>query len=150
LDYADLKGLVRQASAKRTLRKNPQKQIYLVQIAVGSIYHRILFAGASREGCRMSKRCILKLVETNGRGRSGLAAALPGQLHSHSGCLLPWTNQQPPSTATLVRGAGETDWWTSTRSVRPSSHAAKSGAPKHGRPAAGKQAGTQRCRLVGA
>ena len=44
---------------------------------------------ASREGCRMSKRRMLKLAENNGRGRSGLAAALPGQLHSQSGSLLP-------------------------------------------------------------
>jgi hypothetical protein len=97
----------------------------------------------------MSKGRILKLVEINGRGRSGLAATLPDQVHSQSECLLSWTNQQPPSKATLVRGAGETDWWTPTRSVRPSSRARK-GAPKHGKPAAGKQAGTQRCRRVGA
>jgi hypothetical protein len=71
----------------------------------------------------MSKRRISKLFETNGRGQSSRAAALPGQLRSRSACLLPWTIQQPPSTATLVRGAGEIDWWTSTRSVRPSSHA---------------------------
>jgi hypothetical protein len=44
----------------------------------------------------MSKRCILKLFEKNGRGKSGLAYALPGQLHSQSACLLPWTIQQPP------------------------------------------------------
>jgi hypothetical protein len=74
----------------------------------------------SARGCRMSKRRILKLFEENGCGKSGLAYALPGQLHSRSGCLLPWTIQQPPSTGTLVRGAGEIDWWTSTRSVRPS------------------------------
>lgn len=71
----------------------------------------------------MSKRRMLKLFELNGRGRSGLAAALPGQFHSQSGSLLPWTSQQPPCTGTQVRGAGETDWWTSTRSVRPSSRA---------------------------
>lgn len=71
---------------------------------------------ASREGCRMSKGRILKPFEKNGRGQSGLAAALPGQLHRQLACLLSWTIQQPPSTATLVRGAGETDWWTSTRS----------------------------------
>jgi hypothetical protein len=71
----------------------------------------------------MSKRSMLKLFESNGRGRPCLVVALPGQLHSQSGSLLPWTTQQPPSTGTLVRGAGETDWWTSTRSVRPSSHA---------------------------
>jgi len=81
------------------------------------------------------------LFETNGRGRSCWAVALPEQLHSLSGSLLPWMIQQPPSTGTLVRGAGETDWWTSTRSVRPSSRALR--AQKHGtRPAAGRQAGT--------
>jgi hypothetical protein len=69
----------------------------------------------------MSEGRILKLVERNGRGRSSRAAALPRRLHSQSGCLLSWTNQQPPSTATLIRGAGETDWWTPTRSVRLSS-----------------------------
>jgi hypothetical protein len=73
------------------------------------------------------------LFEKNGRGRSGLAAALPGQRHSRSGSLPSWTNQQPPCTGTQVRGAEETDWWTSTRSVRPSSRAAKSGAQKHRR-----------------
>ena len=57
----------------------------------------------------MSKRSMLKQFEINGRGRSSLVVALPGLLHSKSGCLLPWTNQRPPSTATLVRGAGETD-----------------------------------------
>jgi len=80
-----------------------------------------VFDVASREGCRMAKRSMLRLFESNGRGRSGLAVALPGQLHSQSGSLLPWTTQQPPSTGILVRGAGETNWWTSTRSVRPSS-----------------------------
>jgi len=71
----------------------------------------------------MSTGSMLKLFEVNGRERSGLAAALPGQLHSQSGCLLLWTNQRPPCTATQVRGAGETDWWTPARSVRPSSRA---------------------------
>jgi hypothetical protein len=71
----------------------------------------------------MSKGSMLKLSETNGRGQSGQAVALPGQLHSRSGCLLLWTTQQPPCTGTQVRGAGETDWWTPTRSVRPSSRA---------------------------
>jgi len=71
LDYADLKGSVRQASAKRTLRKNPQNESSVEQLAVGSC--RRILSQASREGCRMSKRRILKLVETNGRGRSGLA-----------------------------------------------------------------------------
>jgi hypothetical protein len=37
----------------------------------------------------MSKRRMLMLFEKNGRGRSGLAAALPGQRHSRSGSLLP-------------------------------------------------------------
>ena len=37
---------------------------------------------ASREGCRMSKRSMLVLFESNGRGRSGLAVALPEQLSS--------------------------------------------------------------------
>ena len=57
----------------------------------------------------MSKGSMLKLFELYGRGRSGLAVALPGQLHSQSGCLLLWTIQQPPCTGTQVRGAGETD-----------------------------------------
>jgi hypothetical protein len=71
----------------------------------------------------MSKGSMLKLFELNGRGRSGMAVALPGQLHSQSGRLLLWTIQQPPCTGTQARGAGETDWWTPTRSVRPSSRA---------------------------
>jgi hypothetical protein len=50
----------------------------------------------------MSKGSMLKLIEANGRGQPGLAAALPGQLHSRSGCLLLWTTQQPNSTGTLV------------------------------------------------
>ena len=78
---------------------------------------------ASREGCRMSKGSMLKLFELNGRGQSITAVALPGQPHSQSGCLLLWTIQQPPCTGTQARGAGETDWWTPTRSVRPSSRA---------------------------
>jgi hypothetical protein len=44
----------------------------------------------------MSKRHMLMLFEKNGRGRAGLAAALPGQRHSRSGSLLSWTNQHPP------------------------------------------------------
>jgi len=83
------------------------------------------FAVASRERCRMSKGSMLGLFELNGRGRSGMAVALPGQLHSQSGSLLPWTIEQPPCTGTQVRGARETDWWTPTRSVRPSSRASK-------------------------
>jgi len=60
----------------------------------------------------MSKRRMLKLIEVvNGRGRPNLVVALPGQLHSRSGRLLPWTTQKPPRTRTLVRGSGETDWW---------------------------------------
>src|SRR5690348_16231545 len=78
---------------------------------------------ASREGCRMSKGSMLKLFELNGRGQSLTAVALPGQHHSQSGCFLLWTIQQPPCTGTQARGAGETDWWTLTRSVRPSSRA---------------------------
>ena len=74
----------------------------------------------------MSKGSMLELSELNGRGQSRMAAALPGQLHSQSGSLLPWTIQQPPCTGTQVRGAGETDWWTPTRSVRPSSRAVTS------------------------
>lgn len=106
---------------------------------------------ASRKGCRMSKRSMLRLFELKRAWAAGSGVALPGQLHSQLGCLLPWTNQQPPSTGTLVRGAGETDWWTSTRSVRPSSHAQFKSVRKHGiPPAAGKQAGTQTCRCVGA
>ena len=35
----------------------------------------------------MSKRRMLKLFEKNGRGRSGLAAALPVQPHSQSASL---------------------------------------------------------------
>jgi hypothetical protein len=94
---------------------------------------------------------MLKLIETIGRGQSGLAAALPGQLHSQSGCLLLWTTQQPNSTGTLVIGAGETDWWTPTTSVRPSSRATGVGvACRSTEGAAGKQAGTQTCRCVGA
>ena len=103
---------------------------------------------ASREGCRMSKGSMLKLIETNGRGQSGLAAALPVQLHSSSGCLLLWTNQLPPCTRTQVRGAGETDGWTPTRSVRPSSRVRR--ARRSTVEAAGKQAGTQTCRRGGA
>jgi hypothetical protein len=102
---------------------------------------------ASREGCRMSKRRMLMLFERNGRGRSGLAAALPGQHHSRSGSLLSWTNQQPPCTGTQVRGSEETDWWTSTRSVRPSSRAVDP-ARRSTEGVAGRQAGTQTCRCV--
>jgi hypothetical protein len=51
----------------------------------------------------MSKGSMLKLFELNGRGQSGLAAALPGQLHSQSGCLLPWMIQQPPREKTGQR-----------------------------------------------
>ena len=40
---------------------------------------------------------------------------MPGQFHSQTGSLLPWTIQQPPSIGTLVRGAGETVWWTSNQ-----------------------------------
>lgn len=115
---------------KDTLNKTTQRpRISRAGIRVGSRGLR----SASREGCRMSKRRILKSVETNGRGQSSLAAILPGRLHSSSGCLLPWTTQQQPRTGTLVRGAGETDWWTSTRSVRPSSRArcSTAGAQKH-------------------
>jgi hypothetical protein len=57
----------------------------------------------------MSKGSMLGLFELNGRGRSIKGVALPGQLHSHSGSLLLWTNQQPPCTGTQVRGAEETE-----------------------------------------
>jgi hypothetical protein len=36
-----------------------------------------------------------------------------------------------PGVRTQVRGAEETDWWTSTRSVRPSSRVSNIGAQKH-------------------
>jgi hypothetical protein len=45
----------------------------------------------------MSKRRILELFETNGRGQSGLAAALPGQLHSQSACLVPTRSSNRPA-----------------------------------------------------
>lgn len=78
--------------------------------------HLVRDAGCRRGAC-------WSCLRSNGRGGSSLAFALPGQLHSWSGSLLPWTNQQPPCTGTQVRGAEETDWWTSTRFVRPSSRA---------------------------
>jgi hypothetical protein len=46
---------------------------------------------------------MLKLFEENGRGQSGQAVALPGRLHSQSGCLLLWTIQQPPCSGTQAR-----------------------------------------------
>lgn len=57
----------------------------------------------------MSKRRMLSRLSKTGMDGCSFAVALPGRLHSQSGSLLPGTTQPPPSTATLVRGAGETE-----------------------------------------
>jgi hypothetical protein len=52
----------------------------------------------------MSKRRMLKLFEViNERGRPNLVVTLPGQLHSQSGSLLPWTTQKPPRTRSTTQ-----------------------------------------------
>jgi hypothetical protein len=71
----------------------------------------------------MSKGSMLKLAERNGRGQSGLAAALPVQLHSQlvmsSSLVDPATAQRENWSEGLVNPIGGPP----TRSVRPSSRA---------------------------
>jgi hypothetical protein len=99
----------------------------------------------------MSKRSMLKLFEENGRGRAVKLAALPGQLHSQPGCLLPWTIQQPPCVETRSEGLVKLTGGPLPDPLGHPAASAQAGAQKHGTPpAAGKQAGTQTCRLVGA
>jgi hypothetical protein len=71
---------------------------------------------------------------------------------AESGSLLPGTNQQPPSTRTLVIGAGETDAVDPSPGPlgRPATLAAASRAGRSTAEAAGKQAGEQTCRYAAA
>jgi hypothetical protein len=79
----------------------------------------------------MSKGSMLKLFETNGRGQSGQAAALPGQLHSQSGYLSSLDEPATAQTENWSEGLVKLIGGPLTRSVRPSSRATNIGAQKH-------------------
>ena len=87
----------------------------------------------------MSKGSMLKLVELNGRGQSIAAVALPGQLHSQSDVFYSGRSSNRPVQE--LRSEGLVKLIGGPRPGPLGHPAASQGAQKHGKPAAGKQAG---------
>ncbi len=87
--------------------------------------HLVRDAGCQRGACR---NCLRK---TGVDGRSWPSHCRGSFVASQEVFYLGRPSDRP-ALRTQVRGAGETDWWTSTRSVRPSSRVSV-GAQKHRR-----------------
>ena len=71
----------------------------------------------------MSKGRILKLAATRGirAWMDGVHRIAGRSFIASQDVCFPGRTSNRPAVRTQVRGAGETDWWTSTRSERPSS-----------------------------
>jgi hypothetical protein len=93
--HPDLQGLLLALSDWHAELRFIEQDTLTVLEGVSFEHSRYTEYSAPREGRRMSKGSILKLLEDK-RAWTAQPVALPGQLHSSSGCLLSRTNQQPP------------------------------------------------------